>query len=112
MKTPERRQATSGVVGQQQTLFDPPKLSASGPKPATLADKAFWLLLTGDSITSPDFQSRTYSWRLAAYVRELKRLGWPIESVGVPFATNPSRTIAMYWLPQCVIDGVNGGNHA
>lgn len=112
MKTPERRQASSGVVGEQLTLLDPPKLSAEWPKSSTLAERALRFLLNGEGITSPEFQSETKSWRLAAYVRTLKRGGWPVESAGVPFPPAPLRTIAIYWLPPWAIDEVRGSRHA
>lgn len=65
-----------------------------------LAQVALRMLMTGQSMTTPDFQAVTGSWRLAAYVRELRALGWPVLSreVSRPIPENPNRHIAAYWL--------------
>ena len=57
MKTPERRQASSGVVGEQLNLIDPPPFSPIWPSPSSLPGKALTLLLAGRTLTHPS--SRT-----------------------------------------------------
>jgi hypothetical protein len=64
---------------QQLTLIDAPKLSPSWP-PVGLAAHCLDLLLSGAAIAHPDFERETKSWRLAAYINDLRRMGWPIES--------------------------------
>ena len=106
MKNPDRRQAESGLVGQQLYLFDPPPFDPIFPNPSSLSGRAITLLLTRPSLTSPDFQTETKSWRLAAYVNVLKGDGWPIESIEIAFVDDRSRTIAKYGLPDWVKRGI------
>lgn len=111
MKTPERRQASSGVVGEQFCLIDPPPFSPIYPSPSSLTGKALALLLQGRSITTPDFQELTHSWRLAAYVGKLiHEYGWPVAALEVPFSDDPSRTIARYFMPGWVLREVGVAN--
>ncbi len=118
MKNPDSRQASSGFVGEQKCLFDPPPFNPIYPSPSSLACKAITLLLALPSLTSPEFQQRTKSWRLAAYVNTLKGDGWPILSIEVAFADDSSRTIAKYVLPEWTKRAVvahrnaGGGKHA
>ena len=113
MKTPERRQASSGVVGEQLTLIDPPLFSPLWPKRATHAARALEMLIAGREITHPDFQIQTRSWRLGAYVEVLRKLGWPVVTMEIPSPTPdcPARFIARYVLPEYVIAEI-GGRHA
>lgn len=64
------------------------------------------MLLGGREITHPDFQNVTRSWRLGAYVKVLRELGWPIETHEIPAPTPDcaTRFIAKYALPRRVID--------
>ena len=102
MENPKSRQASSGLVGEQMHLFDPPTFDPIFPNPATLAGKTLTLLLEKSSLTSPQFQEATKSWRLAAYVNSLKDDGWPIASIEIPFTEDRSRSIARYELPEWV----------
>jgi hypothetical protein len=103
MKFPDRRQASSGNFGEQLSLFEPPPFCPVNPTPATLPAKALAMLLQGGTLISPDFQAVTQSWRLAAHVRELRKLGWPVQAFDVRFPDNPTRTIAAYFLPAWVL---------
>ena len=119
MKTPpDSRQASSGFVGEQICLFEPPLFDPIYPSPSSLAGKAIALLLDLPSLTSPEFQEHTNSWRLAAYINSLRDEGWPIVSIEVAFAVDPPRSIAKYVLPKWVKREINaqrnghGDNHA
>jgi hypothetical protein len=112
MKTPERRQAQSGVVGEQLNLIDPPQFCDVFPPPASLTAEALRLLLTGRTLTHPDFEDITGSWRLGAYICTLREMYWPVETQEIlcPSPDCPNRVIARYAMPQWVISEL-GGNH-
>ena len=112
MKTPERRQASSGVVGEQLNLIDPPAFCPVFPKPTSMAGRALAMLLqTPAGVTSPDFQAVTRSWRLAAYVFELiTEYGWPIDVVEIPFSDDRTRFMARYFMPEWMRQEL-GANH-
>lgn len=86
----------------QSELFERPAFSPVLPSHASLAAAAADMLLKGREITQCDFLAATRSWRLAAYIFELKQLGWPIEKeeTQAPTADHPDRYIAKYRLPQ------------
>jgi hypothetical protein len=105
MKAPERRQASSGVVGEQLTLIDPPPFSPKYPSRTTLAGEALALLLAGYPLTHPQFEGITNSWRLSEPIRALRHdFGWPVETIEIPAPTaeRPDRYIARYVLPDWV----------
>lgn len=112
MKTPDRRQADSGVVGEQLNLIDPPPFSPQLPPHSTLTAIALDVLLTGRTLTHPEFEDLTGSWRLGAYICELRELQWPVETHEIvsPSKDHPDRVIARYAMPQWVISEV-GGQH-
>jgi hypothetical protein len=109
MKTPDSRQASSGVSGEQLPLFDSPSFSPMCPNPTSLCMQALTLLLKGRSLTHPEFERITSSWRLAACIAELRSLGWPIMTHDIcsPFENQRNRTVAMYSMPQWVSNSVN-----
>ena len=112
MKTPERRQASSGAVGEQLYLIDPPPFSPIWPTATSLAGRALSMLLRGP-ITHPVFEGVTQSWRLSEPIRALRHdYGWPVETIEIPAPTSerPSRFIAEYFLPQWVIQELGGIN--
>lgn len=92
----------------QQSLFnEQPIFSPAWPSPATLPDKALDRLIAGGRLTHPQFQQRTGSWRLAAAVKVLRRLGWPIQTDEL---RRPGRRpIADYWLPPDFVQAIKGG---
>lgn len=111
MKTPDSRQASSGVVGEQLCLIDPPPFSPIYPTPSSLAGRALALFLKGRALTTPDFQEVTKSWRLAAYVGKLiHEYGWPVDSLDIPFSDDPNRTISRYFMPAWVLREVGAAN--
>lgn len=99
MKTPERRQASSGA-GEQLTLIDPPPFCPTLPKSGSLPYRALRMLASGKLIDHQDFESHTESWRLAAAIFTLRVLGWPVETIEKPSPTEhcPQRVIAIYKL--------------
>ena len=109
MKTPVRRQASSGVVGEQLNLIDPPPFSPKYPKRSSLAGEALSVLLKGRTLTHPEFEGMTGSWRLSEPVRALRHdYGWPVETIEIPAPTadRPDRIIARYVMPQWVLEEV------
>ena len=113
MKTPERRQASSGVVGEQLHLIDPPPFSPTYPKRSTLAGEALSLLLSGRTLTHPEFEGITLSWRLSEPIRALRHdYGWPVETIEIPAPTDdrPDRVIANYVMPQWVLQEVGAAH--
>jgi hypothetical protein len=112
MKNPARRGNGGGAENTSQIpLIEPPPSSRIFPKPSTLPSLALALLCHGKAITSPEFQAYTGRWRLAAYIHVLIRCGWPVESVSVEFAGDPTRTIARYSLPAHIIAEVARMRH-
>lgn len=87
----------------QLSLLPEPVAAPTLPGPG-LVKVAWRMFMSGRSLTTPDFQEETGSWRLAAYVNDLKVLGWPIQSAEVlrPIPENPHRHIALYWLADDV----------
>ncbi len=97
-----------GQFAEQGALFEPPPFSPVWPSPASLPARALDMLLTGKRITHPDFQAATRSWRLAACIDVLRKLGWPVltfDENGQPI-TGRSRAIAAYALPPYALQAV------
>ena len=91
----------------------PPELLAMEPSASVECShswRALNMLLTGCEITHPDFQAKTRSWRLGAYVKVLRKLGWPIETRKIPSPTPEcaGRFIARYVLQKWVRDEIGG----
>ncbi len=84
---------------QQLSFLPPAPLSPIRPS-SGLALAALNYLLSGQAIDHPRFEAETGSWRLAAVVRELRRLGWPVQSDDVPdsLADGRLRYVARYHL--------------
>jgi hypothetical protein len=94
---------------KQFVLFEPPPFSPTFPNPASLAGEALALLLSGRSITHPEFENLTASWRLSEPIRQLRRdHGWPVETIEIlaPTEERPDRYIALYILPKWVLEEV------
>jgi hypothetical protein len=99
MKTPRR--LCQGNAGQM-SLLPESAFSPVWPSPSTLAAIALEQFLKGRTLTHEVFHTLTGSWRLAAYVRELRANGWPIDTADLssPIEDKPDRLIALYSLPQ------------
>ena len=98
-----------GACGQQMYLLPPPPFSPTYPNRSTLAGEALAILLNGGSITHPQFESITASWRLSEPIRQLRRdHGWPVETIEIaaPTQERPDRYIAEYVLPAWVLEEV------
>lgn len=104
MIAPDRRQALTGA-GEQLTLIDPPPFCPTYPKQGSLPHLALSALLAGNHIDHGDFIESAESWRLAAAVHELRKQGWPVETIPVrrPSRTCPARVIARYQLSSACI---------
>ena len=91
---------------EQTSFLPPPPFAPTWPQLGTLAARALDIFLRGESLTHPQFEAVSFSWRLAAVVGALRELGWPVESVDIPAPTfeNPHRCIACYRLPHAVIE--------
>lgn len=105
---PVSQQAFPGAAGEQLCLFDNLPFCYTYPVATSLAGVALAAFLRGESLTHPDFEERTGSWRLAAYIGQLKDLGWPIQSEDVYLSNVDSRTVARYRLAEWVIDAIKG----
>ncbi|MBP0629988.1 hypothetical protein [Cupriavidus sp. AcVe19-1a] len=85
---------------EQLSLLPPAELVATWPAADTLPAEVHDRLLTGERLTQPAFG--THRWRLAAYVKALGYLGWPVRSAPVHFPGR-ARPIAEYWYdPQTI----------
>lgn len=93
---------------QQLALIAPPPFAPSWPSPTGMASAALHLMLGGAKIDHHDFMGELHSHRLAAYVYDLRALGWPVDTILVPApsADCPGRTIARYSLPEWVRQAV------
>jgi hypothetical protein len=114
MKSPAHlgRGVGAGGIGQGE-LFEPPTFSPTYPKPSTLAGEALALLLAGRTLTHPEFEERTNSWRLSEPIRALRHdFGWPVETIELPAPTaeRPRRVIAEYKMPEWVLRIVGGAH--
>lgn len=119
MKAPARlgRKAGAGETGQQLTLLPEPPFSPTWPQSSTLAFRCRDIFMRGASLTHPQFEAISFSWRLAAIVCTLRDLGWPIQSaeISAPTLKNPERTIARYRLaPYLIAQAIllRRGHHA
>jgi hypothetical protein len=84
----------------QQTLpgIESPPFLAQLPAQDTHAADTLARLLTGERLTQPSYGF--HGWRLAAYIKELDYLGWPIQRQDVPppRSCQTTRPIREYWL--------------
>jgi hypothetical protein len=110
MNAPAQNRGDGGGRMVQLSMLPEPEFSPLMPPSATLADKLLRRLLDGESLTHRDFEDVTSSWRLAAYVHDLRELGWPVDTqeIAAPSPECPSRVIARYSLPDWVQATVRG----
>lgn len=80
-KTRKRREAPS--VSKQLSFLPELDFTPRLPAKHTLAWGALAMMLKGKKISHPDFEDKTSSWRLAAHIHILNRLGWRIETMSV-----------------------------
>lgn len=103
-KTPAPTKA-NGVYGEQLSFLPTLKFSPKWPSHTTIAGRVLNELLHGEWLDHQDQIDGASSWRLAAYVKDLKNMGWPIEAFPkpAPFPNCPVRSIATYAMPPEVI---------
>jgi len=96
------------LLNQQMSFLPEPKYQLRYPVKGTMAAKALRLLLTGAKVTHPTFEAATGSWRLAAHVYILKKLGWPVmkELQPIPHRLDEGRrrNHDLYYLPADCIE--------
>lgn len=82
--------------------IEPPPFAPIWPKPNNLSSLALQLFLEGKRLDHPTFMSLSGSWRLAAVVNTLKKLGWPIAVTDIPAPSDSCvyREIGLYHLPS------------
>jgi hypothetical protein len=114
-KTRKYRQASSGF--KQISFLPEPEFNPKLPSKNTLAFQALNLMLHGKKISHPDFENDTSSWRLAAHIHCLNKLGWPIQTIDVKHLTlkmPKTRFIHRYFLNKKFIQKYRnfcGGEH-
>ena len=103
--------ADQATAGEQLSFLPPLPFCPSWPNRHTNDHRALMLLLDGRLIDTIDFQDDTGSWRLAAVIDRLVKMGWPINSIptSAPTAKNPNRRIAVYELPAKYILAATAG---
>ena len=103
--------AGQATAGEQLSFLPPLPFCPSWPNTHTNDHRALMLLLDGRLIDTIDFQDDTGSWRLAAVIDRLVKMGWPINSIptSAPTAKNPNRRIAVYELPAKYILAATAG---
>lgn len=97
---------------EQGQLFEGPAIAPTWPTSGTLDSIALEMLLTGQTLTHPEFQRATQSWRLAACVERIRNHHcWPVITVEIPAPTRrrPSRVIGEYHMRPDAIELVKGG---
>jgi hypothetical protein len=106
MKNPESHQASSGF--EQMSFLPEPEFNPTFPNPETLPGRALARMLKGERLTQPSFGLNC--WRLAAYIKDLDYLGWPIEAQDVPCpeGCGTGHPIREYWLSHRVIAAASG----
>ena len=85
-------------MSEQLSFLEPVPLNPRMPSPHTLPARALAHLLTGQALTQRQFLAD--SWRLAAAVHELARMGWPVLTDRLPAPSNiaPGGNVAAYRL--------------
>lgn len=98
---PKKNQAPSDKdILPESDLFPDtlPKFAPVWPSANTLSGEALDRLLSGERLTQISFGF--HGWRLAAYVKELDYMDWPIERLDVPCPPEygHGKLITEYWL--------------
>lgn len=103
-ETPTQTNAT-GVSGEQLSFLPTLPFSPIWPSHTTIAGRVLAEFLRGEFLDHEDVIDGCSSWRLAAYVDKLKKMGWPVVAFEKPAPSSgcPSRTIALYALPPEII---------
>lgn len=114
LKTRHRLQANNG--SKQISFLAEPDYNPRWPNKNTLLAKALRLMLEGEEITSLNFQDKTSSQRLPAYIDKLSNeYGWPVrrEDIAIRLKDKPKkRSFRKYYLDKDfirVIKEISGG---
>jgi hypothetical protein len=86
---------------KQMSFLPEPDFNPKFPSRSTLASRALYMMLEGKKISHPDFEGSTSSWRLAAHIYNLNKLGWNVQTIEVDHYTEnkpKSRRICLYFL--------------
>jgi hypothetical protein len=86
----------------QLSFLPEPPFDATWPNPHSLPGTALARMLAGERINQVTFG--LHRWRLAAYIKVLRYMGWPVQSgeVAVPGCGANGRA-AEYWLTPEII---------
>ena len=109
-KTSPNASAKAIRVNEQTELFATYPFSPRYPTASSLEGKALSVLVSGKTLTHPQFMKLSDSWRLAIYIGKLiHELGWSIqkEKILAPIPENPHRYIAKYYLPSWALVSLN-----
>ena len=92
-----------GASGEQLSFLPPLELCPKWPRSGTHPYIVLSRMLTGERLTQPSYGF--HGWRLAAYIKELKYLGWLIESADIPPPPTHegTRPIRQYWLNRTAL---------
>lgn len=106
MSKPPRRKGFSDP--RQMSLLPPLEIKAQWPKEGTQPHTVLQRLLTGERLTQPSFGFAC--WRLAACIKKLDYLGWPVAAINVPRPAiyGSGKPIREYWLPKSVLNALSG----
>jgi hypothetical protein len=102
MKKAPHRDNDSGAFGEQLSFLPEPDFNALLPNPGTLQFALLRRLLKGEQLEQPEWLQLTGSWRLAATVQQLKKMGWGIIALAVT-RSGHEKPIARYLVPSLVI---------
>lgn len=93
------------AFGEQLSFLPTPPFCPSWPSPTTVTGRVLAEFLRGEFLDHTDLIEGCSSWRLAAYVDKLKKMGWPVVAFekAAPSCSCPSRSIALYALPPEII---------
>jgi hypothetical protein len=103
-KTRSSRQAYNG--SEQLSFLPQLDFNPNMPGKNTKKHQALDLLLRGKEICHRRFDKKTDSYRLAAYIRDLKKMGWPILDYWITQRVSKKpklRRYKRYYVPQHLI---------
>lgn len=104
-KTRKSLQASAG--SKQLSMLPEPDFNPKLPSKNTNTGIALSMMMRGKKITHRNFDDRTSSWRLAAYIGVLKNdLGWPVQNEDVIYHSAKNRKkryISRYFLSPDII---------
>jgi hypothetical protein len=94
---------------RQISFLPEPVFNPKFPSKNTLASRALHMMLCGKKISHPDFEDSTASWRLAAHIFNLNKLGWNVQAIETRHCAPQkpkNRRIYRYFLPRDIIQKI------